>query len=335
MSLPPTTQPPRLLVFYHVPKTGGSSVREWLLRNAGVRSKGLPTRLHGIVRYYEANCFMCLQHAEIAGGCDAATIRKCKSTFTKRPAAFDYTRRDWTSAGSLAVEFHGPTGETFVRDVLPRARELRARYEARNGSVSFATTVREPIDLLFSSYHMWPPRPSALTMTPFPKWVRAGIGGLQAAMFTAPKCVEVNREKGQFISCGDPCEARTLRAAKAAVRAFDVVGVTSCVGGFFDAVEASMRLTPPDGRAARLQRRAMKGNVSAGILRAKPTCFDCSAAEGRAHAEWSWERLNEQERGATLEVARCDVALYTMALSRTRRDGAVEGDGCALPEGRV
>ena len=57
-------RPPALLIFYHVPKTGGSSAREWILRNSGVRARGLPARMHGLVRYYEARCFMCLQLAE-------------------------------------------------------------------------------------------------------------------------------------------------------------------------------------------------------------------------------------------------------------------------------
>ena len=66
--------PPSLLLFYHVPKTGGSTMREWLLRNAGIRASGLPKRLDGYVRYYEAHCFMCLQFGSLFA--DTATCRK-------------------------------------------------------------------------------------------------------------------------------------------------------------------------------------------------------------------------------------------------------------------
>ena len=67
-------RPPSLLLFYHVPKTGGSTMREWLLRNAGIRASGLPKRLDGYVRYYEAHCFMCLQFGSLFA--DTATCRK-------------------------------------------------------------------------------------------------------------------------------------------------------------------------------------------------------------------------------------------------------------------
>ena len=41
---------PQLLVFYHVPKTGGSSVREWLLRDSPLATSAAPhttQRRHG------------------------------------------------------------------------------------------------------------------------------------------------------------------------------------------------------------------------------------------------------------------------------------------------
>ena len=166
----PTGAPaPSLLIFYHVPKTGGSTIREWILRNAGVRARGLPTRLRGFVRYYEARCFMCLQHGDVVE-CPEKERRQCRETAassrdrTWKPF-FDAYREDcvqphdqrthtcffsptlrrrrrhrcWRTRVCaratrvvgralrlpLAVEFHGPSAGTFVRDVLPRARALR------------------------------------------------------------------------------------------------------------------------------------------------------------------------------------------------------------------
>ena len=41
---------------------------------------------------------------------------------------FDAARDDWRSAahGPLAIEFHGPSADMFVREVLPRVHSLRA-----------------------------------------------------------------------------------------------------------------------------------------------------------------------------------------------------------------
>ena len=153
-------------------------------------------------------------------------------------------------------------------------------------------------------------------MTPFPQWVVSGVSGVQLAHFTAPACAPVSRATGHRNTCA--CDAPATRAAKAALRAFDVVGLTSCLGGFFDELEAALQLRPADGRAARLLRRASKGNVSAGLLHAKPKCFDCSAAEARAHARWSWDALDGAAQRATLAAATCDGALYQMARARAR-----------------
>ena len=335
---------PSLLVFYHVPKTGGSSVREWLLRNAGLRSRGLPIRLRGLVRYYEARCFMCLQFGTVFS-CPEAERRQCRrAPARKGRGLFDSARDDWRTAGPLAVEFHGPTGWTFIQDVLPRMHAVRELYAARNGSVVLATLLREPVDLLFSSYHMWPPRPDPspstraakgsselARVTPFPEWLRSGVGGLQVALFNSPECVTISHAEGHRTRC--EC-ARMLRTARAALRSFEVVGITSCLGGFFDRVEAAM-LAPPDSRAHRLLRRASRGNVSAGPLHAKPRCFDCSAEEAHAHSVWTWEGLDAVQRAATMRAARCDGAFYQMALTRARRDGVHASDGCALPANRA
>lgn len=343
-------QPPSLLVFYHIPKTGGTTTREWLLRNAGLRSRGLPMRLQGFVRYWEATCFFCMQFSDLLGvttGCDAKMRRKCTKEYTKRPASFDFTKSSWRLAGPLAVEFHGPTEGSFVQTVLPQAEALRALYRQHNGTCRFATIVRDPIDFLFSSFHMWPPRPprtpssgekpprekrqelarrqptlpgrdavdASGPVVPFPRWV-AGAAGLQVGFLTDPKCVAVTRAEGHRNTCG--CDASARQSATKALRLFDIVGLTSCLPNFMDTVEVSMAWTPPDHPAGRLQRRSRGGNATAGLLQATPRCTDCTALESAAHARWSWEALSAEQRRATREVARCDEAIYRLALSRTR-----------------
>ena len=63
---------PLLLNFRHLEKTGGTTIREWLLRNAGKKpniprreQRPLSQRLDGFVRYYEARCFWCVQFPEL------------------------------------------------------------------------------------------------------------------------------------------------------------------------------------------------------------------------------------------------------------------------------
>ena len=222
---------PRLVAFYHVPKTGGSSVREWLLRNAGVRARGLPTRVNGYVRYYEVHCFFCLQLAnevdsagDLAVVCDQRTRRQCASQpLNRRPGAFDAARGDWRTAGTVAAEFHGPSGNLFVDTVLPRADSLRRAYAQRNGSCVFATLVRDPISFMFSSYHMWPPRSTPEQVVAFPEWV-ATAAGLQNAFMAEPSCVTISVAQGHRNQCA--CSARSSRSARQALRLMDVVGVT-------------------------------------------------------------------------------------------------------------
>lgn len=308
---------PRLIAFYHVPKTGGTSVREWLLRNAGVRARGLPVRLDGYVRYYEARCFICLQLADVLGltgndGCDEQTRSQCADQPpNRRPAAFDAARGDWRTAGTLAAEFHGPTGEFFTGTVLPHVQQIRRVYARLNGSCVFATLVRDPIDFVFSSYHMWPPRIAPDRVLAFPEWVTTAAG-LQIAFMADPSCVTISSVQGHRSRC--TCNSHAIRVAKQAVRRMDVVGVTECLDHFYDRLEHAA-LLPKDGALARVQRRSRYGNASLGPIRSQPHCADCTPAADRAHSVWRWEVLNASERRETAHAALCDHALYAAALA--------------------
>ena len=153
--MPASAEPaPRLLLFLHTPKTGGSTVREWLLRNAGIRAPPqAATRLSAVVRYYEVRCFFCMQFARLwpAAVCDLALRRHCQS-WTPRRRSFDSVRGDWRNA-SVAVELHAQSMDFYLATVAPRLPRLRALYARTNGVLTTATLVREPVDFLISFFN--------------------------------------------------------------------------------------------------------------------------------------------------------------------------------------
>jgi hypothetical protein len=320
---------PSLLLFYHVPKTGGTTTREWLTRNAGVRApRGAAVRLTSVVKYYEADCFFCLQFARlVSAGCTKERMHRCHNWRPYAAASFDSVHGDWRRS-RLAVEFHAGSAGFYLEHVVPALPALRELYARHNGSVVSATLVREPVSFLFSSYYMWPPRPDKRrsdVTTPFPQWV-GHAAGLQAGFFTTPSCTNSSRSGGQRSHCG--CRAAARREALSTLSHFDVVGVTACLPSFMDAVEVAMRL-PVDSALVRLQRRAYKGNATAGPMRAQPRCSECSRSDVLA---WNWEALDAETRARTLRVASCDDELYSIAMRRMRRAyNAQRVEACVPP----
>ena len=352
--MPASAEPtPRLLLFMHTPKTGGSTVREWLLRNAGIRAPPhAATRLSAVVRYYEVQCFFCMQFARLwpAAMCDLALRRHCQS-WTPRRRSFDSVRGDWRNT-SVAVELHAQSMDFYLATVVPRLPRLRALYARANGVLTTATLVREPVAFLFSNYWMWPPRPPAQAQAPaqqqqhsqpheqrgaelltaFPVWVLSARG-LQSGFLTSPPCTNSTRETGQVSHCG--CTERAAAEALSTLATFDVVGVTECMANFFDRVESALRLVP-DPPLVRLQRRAARGANTTHLpsLHSRPKCGDC-ARDGGAPGGWTWEALNEAQRRTTRDVASCDVPLYREAQRRVRDDeptGAAASSGQAAVE---
>ena len=314
----PARSPPKALFFYHVPKTGGSTVREWLLRNAGVRSpRGAQKRFSGIVRYYEAVCFVCLQFGHLLGPeagavCTAGAKRKCHAYKLHPNGAFDFNVEEGWRGAQVAVEFHGSSDRFFMAHVLPRMSAFQQLYAEHNGTCASAVLVREPVGFLFSNYYMWPPRPHPTDnsiVSPFPRWLSTAAG-LQSGFLTVPFCTNSSRATGQRSFCG--CGGSKARQAVSALKRFDIVGLTSCMPSFFDAVERRIGLGA-DTAMVRLQRRAMKGNASLGPMRAMPRCAECVREGALA---WKWDTLDEDTRTSTQAVARCDAGLYRAAVLR-------------------
>lgn len=321
--------PPSLLLFFHVPKTGGSSVREILLRNAGVRSAwNASRRLSAVVRFWDAPCFVCLQFRGFPG-CDESLTAKCASWKPRvaPPAYFNSSRDDWRTS-QVAVEFHGGSHAFFTSHVLPHVGLLRREYAQLGGTVVTATVLREPISYLFSSYHMYPPllpgrRPDGAT--PFPQWV-AHAAGLQVGHML--NCTAVTPRGGMHSACGCAEAARTR--AMGALARIDVVGLTSCLPSFLDAIEARMRWDP-DPPQLRLQRRAARRSETLEPLHSRPPC-GAGHAPCQSVRRWTWDALNASSRSLTRRVAEaCDAALYAEAARRARSDRGVGGEAACQP----
>jgi hypothetical protein len=309
-------------MFYHIPKTGGSTVREWLLRNAGIRSpRGSKRRSGAVVRYYDASCFFCLQFprmfSEVA--CPIALVQECRFRYTTHAAphgSFDAIKSNWREE-TVAVEFHAASASFFLKHVLPRMTLLRRLYLKHNGTIASATLVREPVSFLFSSFHMWPPRPEGNShVTPFTQWV-IHARGLQVGFLTTPPCTNMSRAMGHYGVCD--CSGAASREALGVLARIDIVGVTACLSVFLDAIERAMQM-PADTPTVRLQRRAYKGNISAGPMRATPRCSDCSSKEVLA---WTWDALDADARSNTLLSAGCDQQVYHEAVRRVQRQAHV------------
>ena len=314
-----TTAPrPSMLLFHHVAKTGGSTVREWLLRNAGKHQNHLrvPKRLDGVLRYYEARCFFCMQFRDVLGSlqCSVKHLSECRAS-VPRLYSFNSVQSDWRCA-RLAVEFHGMSVSLLLEEVLPELPRLRREYQLRNGTITVLTLMRAPIAYLLSAYRMWPPQhpTSDALAQDFPSWLRQA-SGLQAAQL-APRCFHAARDTGMRSRC--PC-SRSLRFARRTLDSFDIVGATCCLGDVLDEVERRMHF-PPEGPLDRMRRRAHQGNVLAGPLYIRPRCMACGPRVVAASRLWTWEALSSPVRRAAKAAAQCDMQLYHEVLTKARSE---------------
>jgi len=149
--------PPRALLFNHVGKTGGTSIREWLrgrLVSAGLTRESRRIGLHGSTRFtfydYTASiCFFRPFAATVGLEWSRAQTTYCQDWASRTP--------HWTSV-SAAVEFHTPIGQELLQKVLLRLPELRSLYAAHNGSLTTLLVLREPQAHIRSVYGMWTPR---------------------------------------------------------------------------------------------------------------------------------------------------------------------------------
>jgi len=302
-------RPPTALLYLHLARTGGTTIRAWAAANAG--HGRLFDRAHGYS--CAARCFA-QQHSDLLDV--ETTPRRCPNDAL-----------DWRSM-RVAVEFHDDSFNFFVRVVLPQLPALRRRYAEACGVLLAVTTVREPVSHLFSVYHFAPPRLDAsapigsaqMGLTPFPAWM-GRVEGLQTAMLSGYEGRP--RDSGYRLGMVNRLPRERMcggAAAQAVLAALDVVGVTSCVELLIAHLESTLRRVAPEAaNASTRQWRSDAATHGAG-RRGR-----CASAAARL---WGWDALTAAEQAELLRLTRCDFGLYQEA---TRRVTIALGPGCQPP----
>ena len=335
---------PRLLLFYHSHKAGGTTMTGLLDK---MRRKGL---LDGHVIYQAAKCYLCGQFGELLR-CAPACSEYERARRLGKPSVF--ADGAWAHT-RVSVELHTSSGQQLLfQTVLPHLAALRRRYTDHGGEVVLVTTAREPLSWVFSVWRMWPPRKpprhragsgGELTLAmPFPQWAQR-MRGAQAAQFALfsqederhrPSVAEWNAPPAPVRAPGAAsrlvprlrvpihfgpsgrsllgCEVvpAALRALGPEGGAFDLVATTSCLESLVRALEARLGLrngsSPP-----------LISYLPGGAPRRNSLLYN------QSHA-WSWASLGAEERGALLNITRCDRRFYELA---ERRAQELPG-GCA------
>ena len=299
---------PRLLLFQHVEKTGGTSLREWL------KTRSHNTARFGVVPYTSAACFLC-RHRELAL-CPVPCHKDGPLLFSSIFASCDLMK------SSVAVEFHASIGHALFQRLRPHLAELRRKYAAHNGTLRTLTILREPVAHMLSVFRMWPPRmprrpPAggeeyieqvhrlrAAPLVPFDAWLPLA-SGLQCCALTAPFVARMPygwtpSPPAEQRGCSPACHQRLAE--------FDLVGLTSCMPSVYRAVEAALALPTNTSLDALVtvvkagQRRSQFAEGSA--LLAGTTC-------------WSERALTPPMRAEARRVARVDRELYDAAAARS------------------
>ena len=132
-----STRRPRLLLFYHVAKTGGTSVALALARRA------LAGRLDLFVPLQLARCWLYHAHGTLlewhkATRCNTWTGSDCVSTQSCCAVP------DWRTS-TIAVEFHAYSAHVFLSRVMPSLKQLSYSYRRLGGTLLTATALCSPV----------------------------------------------------------------------------------------------------------------------------------------------------------------------------------------------
>ena len=327
--------PPQALLYLHPQKTGGTSVRSWMARQAHATPPSLAPRLSIFWDAVRAACFVALhrdllvvdQRNRAAQG--LGSMERDAKSLAELRVSWEYVR--------VAVEFHTSTADIFLSRVLPNLPALAARYEAAGGRLLVVTTVRQPVSHLISAFDYKGPRwddapdPAA----PFTECALRGGGasGLQVGGFVTVGSGSGQRRQAlrwhgfglneSYVNDAG-CEPSTLSEARAALARFDLVGLTECLPQLFRAIERRLEL--PHEPQAHSKARESTSHASP-----PPIQMEGRPRPAEQFAHRVWPRLSLQVQGqiqATLR--RCDGALFDDARHRC---AAELGPSCARAVG--
>ena len=156
-----------MVAFYHIAKTGGSSVMSWFADNRAA-----------VFHYGQWKCFFMLpQHADLFNY-KAAPPEECQQKYEQDAVSISNA----TSNRLVYVEFHAHTKSLFWDKLIPTLPQLRQRHEV---VVTF-TIVREPLAHMISYYRCFAPRlTNKSTTMPLEEWLRRPeVHGLQTRELT-------------------------------------------------------------------------------------------------------------------------------------------------------
>ena len=306
---------PSLLLFYHIPKTSGSAFMALAAHMAEHRKREKqPLWPSAVYAYGQHHCVL-THFPELF-----------QVTARLSPALCGNRKLNWRLS-NIVLEFHDrPSAAHFWSSVQPRLLDLRRTYAAEGGVVLVATTVREPLSQLVSTFFMWYARNPLRDGSPgcarnnitcalehLPAW-----GGSNAAVALQSKHLVPESWMRPVEGCAGCCDAISVLARRRLVRTFDVVGITGeCTLPFWKAVGARLEWNIS---------QQLCNSVGASTLAHGPVPH--IRAPEAVHRD-PFRNISMSKRADVERAASCDHQLYEQAR-------VVAGGGCnkAVPHHR-
>jgi hypothetical protein len=296
---------PRLVLFYHVEKTGGTAVMKWLHKMANTRDKKTrqpeTPRLTSLMDFTHSSCFFALFPKLFPGYASSWDPRRCAGP----------TKPAWQTA-AVGAEFHAYSRRRYWEQLVPKLPELRRLYAAQNGTLLTVATFREPVSHIMSVYRMWPPSRRCLCggsrlqkhAVPLPSWLHRAVG-LQAGSLTLDSWPHMRKGFHNQRPC-----AEVLPQGRQRLQTFDVVGPMDCMRAVLLRVCALLGW-PCDEDMPRMQ-LALKQS-----LKYKPYGVSSGGVMMREASLWArYDALNASVRDSLHEAAVCDRSMYDDAIRR-------------------